>query len=316
MHRTRTRLSKRLGRGSLHARRLEDRGVRLTYKLHDELLSNPSSRRRFARDAPQLDDLQQRIVAQLDSDGCALTTFSELFPDGSVWHDIEAFAQRFVTETAEGLARDSAGGTTDVRRHGGKEFVVRRYAYGVTIGDEDPWFRVALSRRMLDIANAYLRLWSKLEYVDYWYSVPDPDAKRTASQLWHRDHDDQHLLKAFLYLVDVGEDSGPFEFLPGSARVGRYADLCPWHPQLWDRPPQDEIERVAVAEARTFTAPKGTVIFCNTSGLHRGGYATGRPRVLATATYCSPASLKSLTERNYRYTGAATLDSVQRYALS
>jgi hypothetical protein len=50
---------------------------------------------------------------------------------------------------------------------------------------------------------------------------------------------------------------------------------------------------------RTFTAPRGTLIFCNTSGLHRGGFATSRPRVLATATYCSPASLAALSQRNY-----------------
>ena len=56
---------------------------------------------------------------------------------------------------------------------------------------------------------------------------------------------------------------------------------------------------VPAEDVRTFTAPKGTLIFCNTSGLHRGGFAEARPRVLAAATYCSPASLASLTERNY-----------------
>ena len=61
-------------------------------------------------------------------------------------------------------------------------------------------------------------MWSKLEYVDVWYSVPQPaDAERVASQRWHRDYDDQHLLKAFLYLVDVDEETGPFEYVPGSA---------------------------------------------------------------------------------------------------
>ena len=66
----------------------------------------------------------------------------------------------------------------------------------------------------------------------------------------------------------------------------------------------------------TFTAPRGTVIFCDTSGFHRGGFATSRPRVLATVTYSSPASLASLTERNYRFSGdLEALDDVQRYAV-
>ena len=47
------------------------------------------------------------------------------------------------------------------------------------------------------------------------------------------------------------------------------------------------------------------------------GSPPARPRVLATATYCSPASLRSLSKRNY--TPAFDLDSVDdvtRYALS
>jgi hypothetical protein len=76
---------------------------------------------------------------------------------------------------------------------------------------------------------------------------------------------------------------------------------------------------VEPGDVRTFTAPKGTLIFCSTSGLHRGGFAEASPRVLAAVTYCSPASLHSLTERNYSLapgTDTSGLDPVVRYALS
>ena len=153
---------------------------------------------------------------------------------------------------------------------------------------------------MLDVANAYLGLWSKLEYVDVWYSIPqEVSSERKASQRWHRDYNDRHLLKAFLYLVDVDEGTGPVRVHRGQRRGGPYADAWPWRPLSESYPPQDELAQRIPAEAiRTFTAPKGTIIFCNTSGFHRGGFSTARPRVLATATYSSPASLASLTERN------------------
>ena len=62
----------------------------------------------------------------------------------------------------------------------------------------------------------------------------------------------------------------------------------------------DELaEHVRPDQVRTFTATKGTIIFCNTSGLHRGGFVEAKPRVLATATYCSPASLRALSRRNF-----------------
>ena len=99
---------------------------------------------------------------------------------------------------------------------------MRLMSYGVDVDLTNPWFRACASHRMLDIANTYLGLWSKLEYVDMWYSVPQPEeADRVSSQRWHRDFNDKHLLKAFLYLVDVDEGTGPFEYVPGSAPGGR-----------------------------------------------------------------------------------------------
>ena len=112
---------------------------------------------------------------------------------------------RFVTETEADLAK----GGEHVRVRAGKEFVVRLHSYGVELGLDDPWFRAVASHRLLDIANAYLEMWSKLEYVDVWYSVPQPaEAERISSQRWHRDYNDKHLLKVFLYLVDVDDDDG------------------------------------------------------------------------------------------------------------
>ena len=74
-------------------------------------------------------------------------------------------------------------------------------------------------------------MWSKLEYIDLWYSPPAAERlERVASQQWHRDFNDRHLLKAFLYLVDVDAGAGPFEYVPGSAGSGPYASEWPWRP--------------------------------------------------------------------------------------
>jgi Phytanoyl-CoA dioxygenase (PhyH) len=312
VHRTKTRFAARINHV---ASALEKRGVRATYTLHDRVLANRSSRRHFAGSAPELDDVQQRIVAELDADGYCVVPFSELIPEAEAWQAIERQASAFVADTEAALAGDREA----LRVRAGKEFVVRLQSYGVDLDLADPWFATCASHRLLDIANTYLGLWSKLEYVDLWYSVPQPaDADRKASQRWHRDFNDQHLLKAFLYLVDVDEGTGPFEYVPGSAPGGRYADAWPWRPLGDNYPPDGELEkRIPEDGIRTFTAPKGTLVFCNTSGFHRGGFATDRPRVLATVTFSSPASLKSLTERSYRFTGSPdALDEPTRFALS
>jgi ectoine hydroxylase-related dioxygenase (phytanoyl-CoA dioxygenase family) len=162
-------------------------------------------------------------------------------------------------------------------------------------------------------------VWSKLEYVDVWYSVPQPEsAERVSSQRWHRDYNDKHLLKVFLYLVDVDEHMGPFQYVAGSQPGGPYSDAWGWRPLGQNYPTEGELEaRVPVSAVQTFTGSAGTLVFCNTAGFHRGGFSTTKPRVLATATYSSPASLASLTERSYTFTGSPeALDPPTRFALT
>ena len=315
MHRTRTRFAARVNRV---ASGLERKGVVATYEVHDRILANRASRRRYAQAAPVLDDVQQGVLERLREEGYASLPLSELAPDTGVWQDLEADAARFVAETEAGLANEREGGESGLRRRAGKEFLVRKYSWGVELGFDDPWVRLGTNPRLLDLANAYLEMWSKLEYVDVWYTPPAGADDRRSSQRWHRDFNDRHLLKAFIYLVDVDEETGPFEYVPRSAPGGELDRLWPWKPLGDNYPPEDEFAKQLDGRSVTFTAPKGTIIFCNTSGFHRGGFATGKPRALATLTWDSPASLKALSERNYVFvpSNGVTLSDAQRYALT
>jgi len=320
MHRQHTTFSTRMNRVFTHranrvSKALERQGIRATYELHDRLLSNRSSRSQFGDAPPELDELQQGILSEVREQGYALRSFQDVFPDEAHWQELVAQRDRFVASTEADLA---AGGE-HVRVRPGKEFVVRLCSYGVELGPDDPWFRAVSSPRLLDLANTYLEMWSKLEYVDVWYSVPQPEAaERISSQRWHRDYNDKHLLKVFLYLVDVDEDMGPFQFVAGSQPGGPYAGVWGWEPLGQNYPTEDELEaRIPADAVQTFTGPAGTLLFCNTAGFHRGGFSTTKPRVLATATYSSPASLAALTVRSYAYTGTLDeLDAAGRFALS
>jgi hypothetical protein len=309
MHRQQTKLAKRVNRV---ASSVERRGIVATYELHDRLLGNRSARRLFSARPPALDDVQRGLVEALDREGYVTLRFADLVGE-DVWHAVDAQGEAFVAETEGTLAE---GGRGKVRV--GKEFVLRAYSFeGATLGADNAWFSACLSRRLLDVANAYLRLQAKLSYVDLWYTAQQPATdERVASQNWHVDFDDKHLLKAFVYLTDVGADHGPFEYVPGSQPGGRHHSVRPWVPMGYGRVADEDVWRnVPGEEIATFTGAKGTLILCNTSGLHRGGFATAGPRVLATATYCSPASLKALSNRNFSTT-LESADPVVRYALS
>jgi hypothetical protein len=304
------------GRFRARADALQRRGVALTYVLHERLLSNRRSRALLRRHPAELDDVQTELLEQLRRQGYALTRVERLLPDPELRREIEARADAFRDNTLRGLAGEPGH---ELRQRPGKEFLVRKYSWDVALGLDEPWLAACLSERMLALANAYLGLWSKLSYVDYWYTPPaQPGAERRSSQVWHRDFDDRHLLKAFLYLDDVDSESGPFELVPGSQPGGPLADVAPWGPLRIEHLSDEELERrCGAGAAETFTGPRGTLILCNTCGLHRGGFAERKPRLLATATYCSPASLAALSVRSYSLREPEALEALPaaaRYA--
>jgi hypothetical protein len=282
--------------------------ARQSYRVHEDVLSNPDSRSRFEANRPELDARQQEVFGGLDEKGLSIVPLTNFFPDSDqdLWAQLrahgDAFIERVEAERAKRLAKEAKKG----RKKGlGKgDYIMRLLGKDVpTLPDDDPWLRIGVSDRMLDVVNSYFGLWSKLTYVDLWYTPPaEPDVERVSSQRWHRDYNDARLVKVFIYLTDVEEDTGPLEFVMGSTPNGEYGNVWPWRPVSNDLyPPQDEFDqRIPKSAQVALTAPEGSMIFCNTSGFHRGGYATGtRPRVMAVYNYSSPASLAALTLRNF-----------------
>jgi hypothetical protein len=282
--------------------------ARQSYRVHEEVLSNPPSRERFAENRPQLDGRQQEVIGGLEERGLSIIPLTEFFPDADqeLWSTLrargDAFIERVEAERAKRAAKEAKKG----RKKGlGKgDYIMRLLGKDVpTLPADDPWLQLGISDHMLDVVNSYFGLWSKLTYVDLWYTPPaEPGVERVSSQRWHRDYNDERLVKVFIYLTDVDESTGPLEFVLGSTPKGEYGKLWPWRPVSNDLyPPQEEFDqRIPKSAHVRLTGPEGSMIFCNTSGFHRGGYATGdRPRVMAVYNYSSPASLAALTLRNF-----------------
>lgn len=116
---------------------------------------------------------------------------------------------------------------------------------------------------------------------DLWYIVPNGATReRTWSQSWHRDPESDTVVKVMVYFDDVDSDSGPLQYVQRS-HAGKYADLCP--PQRY--PDRDITPLIDPMDVVTFECRAGTVVFVNTSGLHRGGYTSSKPRLSGVWTY-------------------------------
>lgn len=79
-------------------------------------------------------------------------------------------------------------------------------------------------------------------------------------------------------------------YLRGSAAGGPYGGLWPWTIKGGYPPQEEVVSRISDESVVTATGEPGTVIFCDTSGFHRGGFAKSNPRILSVSTFVSPAS--------------------------
>ena len=138
-------------------------------------------------DQPLWSAAERLAVESLRRDGIAILRFDDLIGDRALWvqlmEDVRGFlpiAEERMRALRKGSKRVKVGkkGTTKLRADGSRrvkkaDFILRASAIQ---GSSQPHelVRYALSDRLLAISNSYLGLWSKLTYVDKWYSVPSP----------------------------------------------------------------------------------------------------------------------------------------------
>lgn len=131
--------------------------------------------------------------------------------------------------------------------------------------------------RVLAIVSQVLGAKPTLSNLTIWWSYPGHDTPQEAEN-FHRDVDDLHFIKLFVYLTEVDADSGPHAFVPGSQRHPRLLKIRRYQDQ--------EVEAVFGREGiRRFTGPRGTSFLENTFGLHKGQLPASRRRALFQAQY-------------------------------
>jgi hypothetical protein len=307
---------RQIARGALALSR--DTWMSARYAHRDFWLAGPS-RRSFSAHPPQLNSTQARVVRDLTERGFSLVHFDELFGDPELWARLQQGMDGWVnTEPVQAGIRKFREEAGKPSSGDGKEYLLRQFPITECprFPLDYPWLQVPLNARVLDTVNSYLGMWTKLHYMDTWYTIPSgTERPETASQQWHRDYEDYRLCKVFLYFSDVDEGAGPLQYIPGSRRTGgRYGHLWRRWSQLY--PPQHQLaEAVPASEWVTCTGPPGTFVFVDTSGFHRGGFATERERIFSTWTFKTPASWAPRRFQVDMSHGAEGLSEAARFAL-
>ncbi|TSC76697.1 MAG: hypothetical protein G01um101433_724 [Parcubacteria group bacterium Gr01-1014_33] len=234
----------------------------------------------YRKNKPELDEVQKRVVEDLEHNGLAFAILEELLPDvhlGELREFVERGRQEAKTGQKKGFLR-YIGNNNPI------------------VDPRNPFIALTLKKPIVDIANSYLGMYSKFNFFSLNITVPLAGGiAAQGSQRWHRDPGVRRVCKVFLYVSDVDDlGAGPFVYAKGSHHGGRFWNLFPQ--ALSGRegvyPSQGAVEKNIPPENITPALGKaGTIIFCDTLGLHRGGYSTTKERIMFTALFESKGGL-------------------------
>jgi len=251
----------------------------------------------------QLDAVQQKILDELNRSGIAVTSVDELFGTGADAELIAESEKQFlefrqrenISDLVEAVSSCEDFSADPRFQTDSKPSVIRYADSGETIKHSDPLVAPLLSNRVLSIANAYNGMLSRIRNVNCWVN-PTITGKnvglRKGSQLWHRDQEDEKILKCFIYYSDVTEQSGALDYVKFSKCTGglKHQHLHPF-PAISGYPGQYIFDaHIDEADIVSATGKKGMIVFVDTNGFHRGGYVTDGERRVIMGTYLRPSS--------------------------
>ena len=256
------------------------------WRYVDNLRPSIAYRLSAARPAP---GEMARVADELARNGISITSAGALGAS-ALFEELSREVDRFEREQAATIA--------DARRDADipgkkKTFIYELLGSRPTLDPQSIFVRFAVQPAFLHIANDYFGMFTHLRFYNVWHTFTTTvEARR--SQLWHRDPEDWQILKVFVYLSDVDEGAGPFTYAPGTHPRGKVRTRPESFREQGHGAERSTDEQMAavVPPDRWVTAvgAKGTVIFADTKGYHRGGLARDRDRIMYNCMYVSPGS--------------------------
>lgn len=257
--------------------RVAVRRVRCESRLVSRYVFNPVAVRSFRGAPSMLSDEAERVVTQLRSAGVVMTTVDELMEFSDPYRKVEdriAELRQHQSETADPS----------------KPYLVELLGARPAISADDPIAAFALLPEVRGVAEAYAQMKLRVQDVNVWINKPTGgDAMQ--SQRWHRDLPEDHdIVKCFVYFSDVTPGAGPLQYAPRTnTRSGRRLKFQTEFDGIGYRIPDAAVDQAFGEEVVTATGPAGTMVFADTRGVHRGGFAVDSERVVLQITYASNA---------------------------
>ena len=269
-------------------RRLRTRGSNLlaafTWRCVDNL--GPSLAYRLSSQRPSGE--AARVLSELNRNGIAISSVSRLLGDVSCYTELRVTLQQLEEDSADEIARARE---RSLKSDDWKSYVFKLLGERPILDPQSVYVRFALQPPILQIANSYFGMRTRLRFYNAWHNFATNGPARD-SQLWHRDPEDRFILKVFVYLSDVCDGAGPFYYASGSHGKGNLRRLPAGVSQRGARRSSDAEMGLVVPPDSWVKAvgPEGTVIFADTRGFHKGGFARSKERILYNCMFTSQAT--------------------------
>ncbi len=238
---------------------------------------------------PALNGEADRVLDELNHSGIAITSVEKLFGNTSCFDELCRAVDELENDWAGQIATERANAHSYNTSH--KTFLFELLGKQPHLDPDGVYTRFALQQPILQISNAYFGMYTQLRYYNVWHTLTTKTEARE-SQLWHRDREDHSILKLFVYFMDIDEGAGPFTYAPGTHHKGAIRRTPEFFVENGVRRTNDNQMATIVPRERWVAGigKKGTIVFADTAGYHKGGLARTHDRLMYTCMFTSPTS--------------------------
>lgn len=238
----------------------------------------------------RLDNKHIEIINSLNKNGVAVANLSDFFTDSnSVLDKLNERFDQLSANRGESYMNDNSSYNKEL-------------SLNPTLSEDPDLANLVFEETFSIIGNEYLELIPRFGVCQEFIAKPTVENKRTSSRVWHRDGADKRIMKVFVYLNDVSAENGPFEYIKGTHFKGAFKDVGSLNAMgINGRGGLENgydgiVDNLLSIKNDLFfqgVGKKGSVIFADTSGIHRGGHCVeGERRMIHLAYYTNAAFLK------------------------
>ncbi len=236
------------------------------------------------KNLPLLSTTDMTLVEAIASEGIVVTSLATLSIPSTP--QMLQVAKKLVLEMPHNISKTE------------HKFVV--HATNKQILENPEIFYWGLQQRLLNIIENYLGLPVAYHHPSFRRDVVNQVEERT--RLWHLDKEDRKMIKLIVYLNDVNEDGGPFQYIPLSFSPKIIRSLEYNYGYVQAKTMQQVISPL---NWKSCTGSSGTVIMADTARIfHRGKIPTNLDRFAVFFDYTSQSPKhpfycqRPLTEEN------------------